>query len=474
MGKDNRPRSMFEKIWDRHVITARGDGESLIYIDRNFVHEGPFYAFDGLRLAGRKVHRPLKQFAIADHYAPSQNRAGGIAGIRDPEIRHMVEQLERNARDFHIPLIGMTDPRQGIMHVVAAELAVVQPGMVTTAADSHTTSIGAFGALAFGVGASEIQHILATQSLWFRRPKTLRVTVDGELPRGVSAKDVILAIVGKVGLSGGNGHVIEYAGSTLRAMTMDERMTVCNMSIEMGARSGMVAPDETTFAYLKGRQYAPAGAQWEQALAFWRTLPSDSEATFDKEVSLSAKDIAPMVTWGNLPEHALPITARVPHPDDASSAHQRAHIERALEYMNLVPGSALTDIAVDRVFIGSCTNARYEDLVVAAAVLKGRRAVVPAMVSPGSSDVKRRAEAAGLDRVFIDAGFEWRDSACSMCVGSNGDFALPGERCASTSPRNYENRQGRGVRTHLVSPAMAAAAAVTGKLTDVRTLAQES
>ncbi|MGZ5140712.1 MAG: 3-isopropylmalate dehydratase large subunit, partial [Burkholderiales bacterium] len=362
------------------------------------------------------------------------------------------------------------DPRQGIMHVVAGELAVVQPGMVTTAADSHTTSIGAFGALAFGVGASEIKHILATQALWFRKPKTLRVRVEGTLQPGVTAKDVVLAIVGKVGLSGGNGHVIEYAGSAMRAMTMEERQTVCNMSIEMGARSGMVAPDETTFAYLKGREFAPGVEHWEQALEFWKKLPSDADAAFDKEVSLSAEDIAPMVTWGNLPEHALPITARVPHPDQATSAQQRTHFERALAYMQLEPGTLLTDIVVDRVFIGSCTNARFEDLVSAAAVLRGRHVVVPAMVSPGSSDVKRRAEAAGLDRVFKDAGFEWRDSACSMCVGSNGDFALPGERCASTSPRNYENRQGRGVRTHLLSPAMAAAAAVTGRLTDVRTL----
>jgi 3-isopropylmalate/(R)-2-methylmalate dehydratase large subunit len=462
--------NMFEKIWARHVIAEREGGESLIYIDRNFVHEGPFYAFDGLRLANRKVHRPLKQFAVADHYAPSLGRAGGVAAIKDPEIRRMIEQLEQNTRDFGIPFIGMNDPRQGIMHIVAAELAVVQPGMVTTAADSHTTTIGAFGALAFGVGASEIKHILATQSLWFRKPKTLRVTVEGERPPGVTAKDVVLAVVGKVGLSGGSGHVIEFAGSTIRALTMDDRMTVCNMAIEMGARSGMIAPDETTFAYLKGRQFAPSPEQWEKAVAFWRTVPSDDGAVFDKEVTLSAKDIAPMVTWGNLPEHALPITARVPHPDDAKTPQQRTHIERALAYMKLEPGQALTDIAVDRVFIGSCTNARFEDLASAAAILKGRKAIVPAMVSPGSTDVKRRAEEAGIDRIFKDAGFEWRDSACSMCVGSNGDFALPGERCASTSPRNYENRQGRGVRTHLLSPAMAAAAAVTGHLTDVRTL----
>ncbi|GAA4322440.1 3-isopropylmalate dehydratase large subunit [Pigmentiphaga soli] len=469
-GGAQRPRTMFEKIWARHVIAEREGGESLIYIDRNFVHEGPFYAFDGLRLENRKIHRPLRQFAIADHYVPSKDRPAGVVQIADPDIRRMVEQLERNARDFGMPLIAMNDPRQGIMHVVAAELAMAQPGMITTAADSHTTSIGAFGTLAFGVGASEIKHILATQSLWFRRPRTLRVTVEGALPRGVTAKDVILAIVGKVGLAGGTGHVIEYAGPAVRAMTMEQRMTMCNMSIEMGARAGMVAPDDTTYAYLEGRQYAPSAAHWEQAVAFWRTLPSDPGAQFDKEVAVDAAAIEPMVTWGNLPEHALPITARVPHPDDAVDAKQRAHFERALAYMKLEPGMPLTEVTVDRVFIGSCTNARFEDLAAAAEVLKGRRAVVPAMVSPGSSDVKRRAEAAGLDLIFKAAGFEWRDSACSMCVGSNGDFPQPGERCVSTSPRNYENRQGRGVRTHLASPAMAAAAAVTGRLTDVRTL----
>ncbi|MBN9475977.1 MAG: 3-isopropylmalate dehydratase large subunit [Bordetella sp. SCN 67-23] len=465
-----RPRSMFEKIWARHVIAEREGGESLIYIDRNFVHEGPFYAFDGLRLENRRIHRPLKQFAIADHYAPTQHREAGVVAIQDPDIRRMIEQLEQNARDFGVPLIGMTDARQGIMHVVAAELALVQPGMITTAADSHTTSIGAFGALAFGVGASEIKHILATQSLWFRKPKTMRVTVEGSLSRGVAAKDVILAVVGRVGLSGGTGHVIEYAGPAISGMTMDERMTICNMSIEMGARAGMVAPDETTFAYLKGRQYAPSAEYWDQAMAFWRGLPTEPGAQFDQELSLDASRIEPMVTWGNLPEHALPISARVPHPDEAANEKQRGHYERALAYMQLEPGMRLTDVAVDRVFIGSCTNARFEDLAAAAEILRGRHAVVPAMVSPGSTDVKRRAEAAGLDRIFKEAGFEWRDSACSMCVGSNGDFALPGERCASTSPRNYENRQGRGVRTHLMSPAMAAAAAVTGRLTDVRNL----
>jgi len=464
------PQSMFDKIWARHVVAQRDDGECLIYVDRNFVHEGPFYAFDALRLAGRKVRRPLRQFAIADHYLPSLNRAAGLDGIKDPEIRHMVEQLEKNATDFGLPLIGMRDPRQGIMHVVGPELGLAQPGMVITAADSHTTTNGAFGAFAFGIGASEIKHVLATQGLWYRKPKTMRITIDGPLSAGVTAKDVILAIIAKIGISGGSGHVIEYAGSTLRAMTMEQRMTICNMSIEAGARAGMVAPDETTFAHMKGRQFSPAGADWDKALAFWKTLPSDAGAKFDKEVALAGAEIAPMVTWGIVPGDALPIGSVVPDPKDASSPEQRLHIERALEYMGLTAGAPLTSLKVDRVFIGSCTNARYDDLCAAAAVVKGKHAVVPAMISPGSTDVKRRAEADGLDAIFIAAGFEWRDSACSMCVGSNGDFAQPGERCASTSPRNFPNRQGRGVRTHVLSPAMAAAAAITGRLTDVRTL----
>ena len=467
----SKPRNMFDKIWDNHVIAQREDGEALIYVDRNFVHEGPFYAFDKLRLDKRPVFRPLKQIAIADHYLPTLNRAGGLAGIKDPEIRNMVEQLSRNAKDFGLPFIGMDDKvRQGIMHVIGPDLGLVQPGMVITAADSHTTTNGAFGAFSFGIGASEIKHVLATQSLWYRKPKTLRVTVEGKLGAGVTAKDVIIAIIAKVGISGGVGHVIEYAGSAMRAMTMEQRMTVCNMSIEAGARAGLVAPDETTFKFLEGREFAPKGAQWDAALNHWKSLPSGSGATFDQEVELAAGDIAPMVTWGTVPDDALPITGKIPDPAQAKDKVERVHLERALHYMGLTAGMAITDIKIDRVFIGSCTNARFEDLVAAAAVAKGRKAIVPAMISPGSTDVKRRAEAAGLDKIFIAAGFEWRDSACSMCVGSNGDFPAPGESCASTSPRNFENRQGRGVRTHLVSPAMAVAAAVTGKLTDVRTL----
>ena len=466
------PRNMFDKIWDRHVVAQREDGEALIYVDRNFVHEGPFYAFDKLRLDKRPMHRPLKQIAISDHYLPTLNRAGGLNGIKDPEIRNMVEQLARNARDLKLPFIGMDDPeRQGIMHVVGPDLGMVQPGMVITAADSHTTTNGAFGAFSFGIGASEIKHVMATQALWYRKPRTIRVTIDGKLGPGVTAKDVILAIIARIGISGAVGHVLEYAGSAMRAMSMEQRMTVCNMSIEAGARAGLVAPDETTYAFLEGREFAPKGAQWDAALKYWKSLPTDSGAAFDREVVLPAGDIAPMVTWGTVPDDALPITGRVPDPAQAKDKVVRAHLERALQYMGLTAGMPITDIKIDRVFIGSCTNARFEDLVAAAAVAKGRKAIVPAMISPGSSDVKRRAEAAGLDKIFVAAGFEWRDSACSMCVGSNGDFPAPGESCASTSPRNFENRQGRGVRTHLVSPAMAVAAAVTGKLTDVRTLA---
>ena len=467
----NKPRNMFDKIWDRHVVAQRDDGEALIYVDRNFVHEGPFYAFDKLRLAKRAMRRPLKQIAISDHYLPTLNRAGGLAGIKDPEIRNMVEQLQRNARDFKLPFIGMEDTeRQGIMHVVGPDLGLVQPGMVITAADSHTTTNGALGAFSFGIGASEIKHVMATQALWYRKPKTLRVTIDGKLGAGITAKDVILAIIAKIGISGGNGHVIEYEGAVMRAMTMEQRMTVCNMSIEAAARAGLVAPDDTTYKFLEGREFAPRGAQWDQALKIWQSLPSDADAKFDKEVALNGSDIAPMVTWGTVPDDALPITGRVPDPAQAASKEERVHLERALQYMGLTAGMPISEIKVDRVFIGSCTNARFEDLVAAADVAKGRKVVVPSMISPGSTEVKRRAEAAGLDKIFVAAGFEWRDSACSMCVGSNGDFPAPGESCASTSPRNFENRQGRGVRTHLVSPAMAVAAAVTGKLTDVRTL----
>ncbi|MFH1008825.1 MAG: 3-isopropylmalate dehydratase large subunit [Candidatus Latescibacterota bacterium] len=463
--------SLFDKIWNRHVVAQRDDGETLLYVDRNFVHEGPFYAFDGLRRDGRGVHRPLKQIAIADHYLPTLNRARGMDAVSNPEARQMIERLTANTREFGIPVIGMGNPRQGIMHVVGPELGLIQPGMVITAADSHATTNGAFGTFSFGIGASEIKHVLATQTLWQRKPRMLRVTVNGEIPGGVTAKDIILVIIAKLSISGGSGYVVEYAGSTIRGMTMEQRMTICNMSIELGARSGIVAPDEKTYAYLKGREFAPIGDAWSKALDVWHTLPSDPGATYDREVEISAEGVAPMVTWGTVSDDALPITESVPYPIDASTEDQRVHIKHALEYMGLKAGQPLVEIRIDRVFIGSCSNARLDDLRAAAAVVKGRRAVVPSVISPGSTDVKRRAEAEGLNEIFLSAGFEWRDSGCSMCVGANGDIVQPGERCASTSPRNFENRQGRGARTHLVSPPMAAAAAVTGKLTDVRTLA---
>jgi 3-isopropylmalate/(R)-2-methylmalate dehydratase large subunit len=461
-------RTLFDKIWDRRVVTRRDDGPALLYVDRNFIHEGPFYAFDGLRRDGRRVRRPLKQLAVSDHYVPTVDRSRGIEAVRDPEARVIIERLAANTREFGIPFIGMNDPRQGIMHVVGAEFGLAQPGMVITASDSHVTTNGAFGAFSFGVGASEIKHVFATQTLWQRKPGTLRVTIEGALGPGVAAKDIILAIIAKLTISGGIGRVVEYAGSAVRGMTMEQRMTICNMSIELGARAGMVAPDDTTYTYLEGREYAPRGDAWDQALRQWRALPSDAGAVYDSEVEIDAGSIAPMVTWGTVPGDALPITGAVPAP--AGSDAERTHIQRALEYMGLEAGQRLADIAIDRVFIGTCTNGRLDDLRAAAAVAKGRRAVVPTFVVPGSGDVKRRAEAEGLDLIFIAAGFEWRDPGCSMCVGANGDIVPAGERCASTSPRNFENRQGRGARTHLVSPAMAAAAAVTGKLTDVRTL----
>ena len=468
----NKPRNMFDKIWDRHVVAQRDDGEALIYVDRNFVHEGPFYAFDKLRLAKRAMRRPLKQIAISDHYLPTLNRAGGLAGIKDPEIRNMVEQLQRNARDFKLPFIGMEDTeRQGIMHVVGPDLGLVQPGMVITAADSHTTTNGAFGAFSFGIGASEIKHVMATQALWYRKPKTLRVTIDGKLGAGITAKDVILAIIAKIGISGGNRprHRIRGRGDA-RDDDGAAHDGVQHVDRSRRARGPGRARRDDLQIPGRPRVFAAGRAVGRKRSRSGRRLPSDADAKFDKEVALNGADIAPMVTWGTSPDDALPITGRVPDPAQAASKEERVHLERALHYMGLTAGMPISEIKVDRVFIGSCTNARFEDLVAAADVAKGRKVVVPSMISPGSTEVKRRAEAAGLDKIFTAAGFEWRDSACSMCVGSNGDFPAPGESCASTSPRNFENRQGRGVRTHLVSPAMAVAAAVTGKLTDVRTL----
>ncbi len=460
---------MFEKIWSRHAVVARDDGQTLLYIDRHMMHEGSFHAFDMLYKRGLDVRRPDRNFASPDHYAATTGR--GVSAIADPSRRRMVEELERNASAARITLFGIDDDRHGIIHVIGPELGLSQPGLTIVCGDSHTSTHGALGALAFGIGASEASHILATQTLWQRKPKTMRVTVGGRLGFGVVAKDAILAIIAEIGAGGAQGHVVEYAGSAIESLSMEGRMTVCNMSIEAGARAGMIAPDDTTLGYLEGRAYAPKGAYWGKAEAYWRSLPSDGDARFDREVSLDGGGIAPMVTWGTSPEDAAPITGNVPDPGAAADAGRRAAARRALDYMGLEPGTPLEQIAIDRAFIGSCTNARIEDLRAAAAVAKGRRAAVPAMVVPGSRPVKRQAEAEGLDRVFIDAGFEWREPGCSMCVAMNGDQVAPGQRCASTSNRNFQGRQGQGARTHLMSPPMAAAAAVAGRLTDVRRLA---
>jgi 3-isopropylmalate/(R)-2-methylmalate dehydratase large subunit len=459
--------TMFEKIWSRHVIAAE-DGELLLHIDRALIHEGSSHAFAQLEKQERGVARPRQVFAFTDHYVPTTGRDKGVDGIAIPEIRNMVLKLTANAKKHGVTLFGIDDERQGILHIVPPEQGITQPGIVIAGADSHTSTHGAFGCLAFGIGASEMMHVLATQTLWQRTPNTMRITVDGTLGFGVTPKDVILAIIAKIGAGGGVGHVIEYAGAAITSMSMEGRMTVCNMSIEAGARAGMVAPDETTLSYMADRPYAPQGAAWNDAVAWWKTLPSDAGVRFDREVALDGSAIAPMVTWGTSPEHASPVTGRVPDPDDATVEAKRAEIAAALDYQGLKPGMQLTDIAIDRVFIGSCTNSRIEDLRAAAEVVQFGRAKVPAWVVPGSRTVQRQAEKEGLDRIFKAAGFEWRDPGCSLCTAINGDQLQPGERCASTSNRNFRGRQGTGGRTHLVSPPMAAAAALKGRLTDVR------
>jgi 3-isopropylmalate/(R)-2-methylmalate dehydratase large subunit len=460
-------QTMFEKIWNRHVVTEGPGGQTLLYVDRHLLHEGSTSAFGRLEKSGRRVRRPDLSFATADHYMPTTAPGTPIA---DPEIRALVESFGRDTSARDIVYFGPGDARRGIVHVIGPEQGITQPGILLVCGDSHTATHGALGALAFGIGSSEVEHVLVTQCLWQRKPRVMRITVEGTLGGGVAAKDVVLAIIAKIGAAGGVGHAIEYAGAVIRAMSMDERMTVCNMSIEAGARAGMIAPDDTTFAFLEGRPYAPAGDAWAQALAFWKTLPSDADARFDLEVRLDGPAIAPTVTWGTSPQDALPITARIPDPAAEADPARRASMERALAYMGLTPGTPLTEVKVDRVFIGSCTNSRLSDLRAAAAVAKGRRAVVPAWVVPGSGLIKQAAEAEGLDRIFRDAGFQWREAGCSMCVGMNRETAAEGVRVASTSNRNFEGRQGKGARTHLVSPAMAAAAAVTGKFTDVRAL----
>jgi 3-isopropylmalate/(R)-2-methylmalate dehydratase large subunit len=461
------PRTLFEKIWDRHVVLRRDD-HCLLYVDRHIIHDGSFHAFGKLAKRGLRVRRPRLSFATPDHYVPTVSRSSADAPT--PEIRRMVETFVDNVRAHAVEAFHLDDERQGIVHIIGPEQGITLPGLLLVCGDSHTSTHGALGAFAFGIGQSENEHVLATQTIWQAPQKTMRITVDGRRPEGVSAKDVILAIIAKIGAGGAVGHVVEYAGAALHAMSVEERLTVCNMSIEAGARAGMVAPDDATYTYLAGRPFAPQGAQWDAALAYWRSLPTDDGARFDHEVSLDAAALEPMVTWGTSPEHALPIGAVVPDPANASDAARRQATARALEYMGLAPGTKLEGLPVDRVFIGSCTNSRIEDLRAAAAVLRGRKARIPAIVVPGSGLVRKQAEAEGLDKVFREAGAEWRYAGCSMCVGINGDLGRPGERIASTSNRNFEGRQGKGVRTHLVSPAMAAAAAVTGALADARKL----
>jgi 3-isopropylmalate/(R)-2-methylmalate dehydratase large subunit len=458
------PRTLFEKVWDEHIVSTNGQ-QSLLYVDLHLVHEvtSP-QAFEGLRVAGRKVREPLRTIATVDHNIPTEPRG---TPIFDPIAKKQIEALQQNCRDFGVRLFDMDSPEQGIVHVIGPELGFTQPGMTIVCGDSHTSTHGAFGALAFGIGTSEVEHVLATQCLPQRKPKTMLIQVSGKLGEGVTAKDLALAIIGKIGTDGATGHVIEYAGEAVRALSVEGRMTLCNMSIEAGARAGMVAPDETTFAYVKGKRFAPQGADWDAAVAKWRALATDSGVKFDTVVDLTAADLAPFVTWGTNPGMVVPITASVP---ELPTNGDRAGARRMLEYMGLEPGTPMQQIRVDRVFIGSCTNSRIEDLRAAARVAKGHKVAtgVRAMVVPGSQHVKHAAEQEGLDKIFQEAGFEWRESGCSMCLGMNPDILSPGERCASTSNRNFEGRQGRGGRTHLVSPMMAAAAAIEGHFTDIR------
>jgi 3-isopropylmalate/(R)-2-methylmalate dehydratase large subunit len=463
-----RPRTLFEKLWDAHVVREHEGGRALLYIDLHLVHEvtSP-QAFDGLREAGRRVRRPDLTVATVDHNVPTTDRRLAIA---DPLALRQIEALRRNCAEFGVSLYDIDAAEQGIVHVIGPELGLTRPGMTIVCGDSHTSTHGAFGALAFGIGTSEVEHVLATQCLQQTRPRTLEVRVSGALVEGVGAKDLALAIIGQIGTDGATGHVIEYTGPAVGALSMEGRMTLCNMSIEAGARAGMIAPDETTFAYLEGRRFAPSASAWNERLAAWRTLATDAGAPFDQTVEIDAARLAPYVTWGTSPGMVIPVTGRVPDPGEAATDADRRAVERALAYMGLAPGTLIEEIPVDRVFIGSCTNARIEDLRAAARVVRGYRAHqrVRALVVPGSQTVKREAEAEGLDRIFLDAGFEWRESGCSMCLGMNPDKLEPGERCASTSNRNFEGRQGRGGRTHLVSPVMAAAAAVEGHFTDIR------
>ena len=463
----SQPQTLIDKLWATHEIVRREDGETLLWVDRHYVHEGSFHAFSRLAERGVPVAEPGLTFAVADHYVPTR---GDRKHIANPEIARMVRQVEENTAKHKVKLFGLDDPRQGIVHVVGPEQGLTLPGLLVVCGDSHTSTHGALGAFAFGIGASEVAHVLMTQTIWQRKPKRLRITVDGLAAPGIAAKDIALAIIAHIGVDGATGHAIEFAGAAIRALSMEGRLTLCNMSIEAGARCGMVAPDATTFAYVRGRPYAPEGAEFDKAVEGWSALTTDSDALFDRDVSLDAADIAPIVTWGISPEDALPIDASVPDPARAPDAARAIYLREALDYMGIAPGMRLTDIAINRIFIGSCTNSRIEDLRAAAAVLAGRSSKVPGLVSAGSSLIKRQAEEEGLDRIFREAGLEWGESGCSMCVGINGDLVASGERCASTTNRNFRGRQGPGARTHLMSPAMVAAAAVAGHLTDVRPL----
>jgi 3-isopropylmalate/(R)-2-methylmalate dehydratase large subunit len=462
--------TLFDKVWSRHEVLRNEDGQSLLYIDRHLVHEGSRESFELLKARGLKVRNPEKSFATADHYVPTT--ATTVAAISDPERRTMVEELSRNTAAAGITLFSMEDRRHGIVHVIGPEQGLSQPGMTIACGDSHTSTHGAVGALAFGVGNSEVSHVLATQTLWLQKPKTMSIRVDGHLAEGITAKDLVLTIIGTIGAAGATGHVVEYRGAAVEALSMEGRLTLCNMSIEAGARAGLIAPDETTFGYLRGRPYAPAGEAFEEAVVEWRELVTDPGAAFDREVVLAGTGVAPTVTWGTSPQDAAPITSAVPDPASEPDAARREGITRALHYMGLEPGTPLETVAVDYVFIGSCTNGRIEDLRAAATVVRGRRVAssVTALVVPGSGLVKAQAESEGLDRIFLEAGFEWREPGCSMCLTTNGDRVPAGKRCASTSNRNFVGRQGPGARTHLMSPVMAAAAALTGRLTDFRQL----
>jgi 3-isopropylmalate/(R)-2-methylmalate dehydratase large subunit len=463
-------KTLFEKIWDSHLVASIDDSTNLVFIDLHLVHEvtSP-QAFDSLRLAGRKVKHPEMTLATVDHGVPTSNR---LLGIKDPLSKIQIEALENNCKEFGVTLFGINDPRQGIVHVIGPEQGITQPGMTIVCGDSHTATHGAFGALAFGIGTSEVEHVLATQTLAMEKPKTMKVEVIGDVSEGVGPKDIILGIIRKIGTGGGAGHVIEYVGDVIQNMSMENRMTICNMSIEGGARAGMIAPDEVTFNYLKEKNYAPKGSDWDDAIAEWGNLYSDEDAEFDKVVTINADELEPSISWGTNPSQVIFINDTIPHPDDFNEESEKEAASRALEYMDLKPGEKINEIQLDRVFIGSCTNGRIEDLREAAEVVKGKKVseTIGAMIVPGSTLVKKQAEEEGLDKIFIEAGFDWREAGCSMCLGMNPDILSPGERCASTSNRNYEGRQGAGGRTHLVSPKMAAAAALYGKFVDIRNL----